>query len=72
MTDSRQPWRDPWRDLQFLRDRLCAARGYSREDVTFSRVRVDSNGNRLPELPKEEFNPTEADKIRAKALGVIL
>jgi hypothetical protein len=59
-------------DVTELRRLLCWARGYSREDVTFSRVRVDSNGNRLPELPKEEFNPTEADKIRAKSLGVIL
>jgi hypothetical protein len=55
----RQPWQDPWRDLNFLRGKLtvryCAT--------------PDEYENRAIET-EPEFS--EADKIRAKALGVSL
>jgi hypothetical protein len=48
----RQPWQDPWRDLNFLRGKLTPR----------------WQENKPIETP--EFS--EADKIRAKALGVSL
>ena len=52
--NDRQPWQDPWQDLNFLRSKLTPRW-------------QDKPENRAIE---PEFS--EADKIRAKALGVSL
>jgi hypothetical protein len=59
----RQPWQDPWRDLNFLRGKLtvryCAT--------------PDEYENRAIETARwEEPIFTEADKIAARGMGVIL
>ena len=53
-SQERQPWQDPWQDLNFLRGKLTP---------------------RWQDKPENRaIDPvfTEADKIRAKALGVLL
>jgi hypothetical protein len=52
-SQERQPWQDPWQDLNFLRGKLTP------------RWQADK-----PLATEPVF--TEADKIRAKALGVSL
>jgi hypothetical protein len=54
-SQERQPWQDPWQNLNFLRSKLTP------------RWQAQSDENRAIE---SEFS--EADKIRAKALGVVL
>ena len=59
MNADRQSWHDAWRDLQFLRSRIAAQ--YC--------ATPDEYENRAQEI---EFNLTEADKIRAHSMGIII
>jgi hypothetical protein len=60
----RQPWQDPWQDLNFLRGKLANRHA---GDTDCSKA---GSGNLAPRSIESEFS--EADKIRAKALGVSL